>query len=300
VPYDGNDPAYEDLYLPNRGAKGLDQGMWYTDQAWWHQKWFGYVKELIDVYHPDLLYSDGGVPFGQYGLDIIAHLYNTSAGRNNGLNQAVYTQKDKNVDVLSVGIYDIERSQTPDIFPFVWQTDTSMGDWFYNAIDVYKTPKQVAEMLVDIVSKNGNLLLNIPQRPDGTHDDEGIYLLERTGAWLKVVGDGIYDTRPWVKASEGPSSVVIEGFREESVPWTIEDFRFTQKGKHLYAFLMKWPEGGKSVVRSFDLETVGRIGAVELLGAPPIPWSQSERGLAVDLPVEKPCEYAQCLRVTLE
>jgi alpha-L-fucosidase len=300
VPYDGSDPAYEDLYLPNKGAKGIEQGMWYTDNPWWHQKWFSYVKELIDVYHPDLLYSDGGVPFGQYGLDAIAHLYNASAGRNGGLNRAVYTQKDKNVDVLSVGIYDIERSQTAEIFPFVWQTDTSVGDWFYNAIDIYKTPKQVAEMLVDIVSKNGNLLLNIPQKPDGTHDDECLYLLERIGAWLKVVGEGIYATRPWTHASEGPSSVVIEGFREDAVTWTSEDFRFTSKGKQVYAFLMKWPEGGKTVVCSLARGKVGRVVDVALLGAPPVSWQQTERGLAVDLPMDKPCDYAQCLRVTLE
>ena len=300
VPYDGSDPAYEDLYLPNKGAKGIEQGMWYTDNPWWHQKWFSYVKELIDVYHPDLLYSDGGVPFGQYGLDAIAHLYNASAGRNGGLNRAVYTQKDKNVDVLSVGIYDIERSQTAEIFPFVWQTDTSVGDWFYNAIDIYKTPKQVAEMLVDIVSKNGNLLLNIPQKPDGTHDDECLYLLERTGAWLKVVGEGIYATRPWTHAAEGPSSVVIEGFREDAVTWTSEDFRFTSKGKQVYAFLMKWPEGGKTVVCSLARGKAGRVVDVALLGAPPVSWQQTERGLAVDLPMDKPCDYAQCLRVTLE
>jgi alpha-L-fucosidase len=300
VPYDGSDPAYEDLYLPNRGAKGLDEGMWYTDNPWWHRKWFGYVKELIDVYQPDLLYSDGGVPFGQYGLDIITHLYNTSAGQHAGQNQAVYTQKDKNVDVLSVGIYDIERSQTPDIFPFVWQTDTSVGDWFYNAIDIYKTPKQIAEMLVDIVSKNGNLLLNIPQKPDGTHDDECLYLLERTGVWLKVVGEGIYATRPWTHTAEGPSSVAIEGFREDAVTWTIEDFRFTTKGKNVYAFMMKWPEGGKVVVRSLALGQVGRIASVSLLGAALLTWQQTDRGLAVDLPADKPCDYAQCLCVTLE
>src|SRR4029450_6313288 len=115
VPYDGNDAAYEDLYLPNRGAKGLQEGEWDTSNPWWHAKWYGYVKELIDLYQPDLLYSDGGVPFGDYGLNIIAHLYNSSARLHGGVNQAVYNQKDKNRDVLSVGVFDIERSQQPDI-----------------------------------------------------------------------------------------------------------------------------------------------------------------------------------------
>jgi len=299
VPYDGSEPANEALYLPNQGAKDIREGEWYTSNPWWHERWYTYVKELIDLYHPDLLYSDGGVPFGQYGLNVIAHLYNTSAKLHGGVNQAVYNQKDKNVDVLSVGVFDIERSQRPDIFPYVWQTDTSIGDWFYNVRDVYKTPKQVAEILVDIVSKNGNLLLNIPQRPDGTLDDECIYLLERTADWIKVNGEGIYGTRPWTVAGEGPSSVIIEGFREEAVPWTIEDFRFTTKGNVVYAFQMKWPEGGKTVVRSLAQGQAGTVAEVTMLGAGPVKFEQTARGLAVDLPKQKPCEYAQCLRVTL-
>jgi alpha-L-fucosidase len=298
VPYDGNDPACEDLYLPNRDFPGLEVE-WYTRNQWWQEKWFSYVKELIDLYHPDLLYSDGGVPFGQYGLNIIAHLYNTSARRHGGVNQAVYNQKDKNVDVLSVGVYDIERSQTAAIFPYVWQTDTSVGDWFYNLRDVYKTPKQVAEMLVDIVSKNGNLLLNIPQRPDGTLDDECVYLLQRTAAWIKVNGEGIYGTRPWKVAGEGPSSVLIEGFREDAVNWTIEDFRFTAKNHQVYAFQLKWPEGGKTVIRSLATGNVPPVTGVTLLGAGVVTFEQNSRGLAIDLPEQKPCEYAQCLRVTV-
>jgi alpha-L-fucosidase len=112
----------------------------------------------------------------------------------------------------SVGVFDIERSQLPGIFPHVWQTDTSVGDWFYNVRDVYKTPKQIVEMLVDIVSKNGNLLLNIPQQPDGTLDDECQFLLKSHAEWIRINGEGIYGTRPWTIAGEGPSQVVIEHF----------------------------------------------------------------------------------------
>jgi alpha-L-fucosidase len=302
VPYDGTDPAYTDLYLPNQGAKDA-LAEWYTSDPWWRERWYTFVKELIDLYQPDLLYSDGGVPFGAYGLHAIAHLYNSSARRHGagqvGVNQAVYTQKDKNPEVLAVGVYDIERSQSPQILPYVWQTDTSVGDWFYNLFDVYKTPKQITEMLVDIVSKNGNLLLNVPQRPDGTLDDENIYLLEQTAAWTRVNGEGIYGTRPWRIAGEGPSTVVIEGFREEAVSWTIEDFRFTSKGQDVYVFLMKWPEGGKAVVRSLALGQTPPVSEVRLLGAGPLPFEQSGRGLAVDLPEQKPVDYVQCLRVRL-
>lgn len=296
VPYDGSDPAYEDLYLPNRDAH---PGEWYTSNPYWHEKWFTYVKELVDLYHPDLLYSDGGVPFGEYGLNLIAHLYNTSARLNGGVNQAVYNQKDKSIDVLSVGVYDIERSQAPEILPYVWQTDTSVGDWFYNLRDVYKTPKQVAEMLVDIVSKNGNLLLNIPQLPDGTLDDECNFLLQQTAKWIKVNGEGIYGTRPWKVSGEGPSQVLIQGFKEDAVTWTIEDFRFTTKNGALYAFQMKWPEGGKTVILSLASGKTPKVTSLTVLGHDGlVKFEQTTRGLVIDLPEKKPADYVPCYRIT--
>lgn len=298
IPYDGSDPAYEDFYLPNN--QGIDLWKeWYTTNPWWHAKWFSYVKDLIDQYQPDLLYSDGGVPFGEYGLNIVAHLYNTSARLHEGRNHAVYNQKDRNIDVLSVGVFDIERSQQPDISPYVWQTDTSVGDWFYNLRDVYKTPKQVVEMLVDIVSKNGNLLLNIPQRPDGTLDDECLFLLKRMASWMRVNGEGIYHTRPWKVAAEGPSKVLIQGFKEDAVSWTVEDFRFTCKDDCVYAFQMKWPEGGKTVIRSLALGQVPMVTSVAVLGMnSPVKFEQTSRGLVLDLPETKPTEYAQCYKIS--
>jgi alpha-L-fucosidase len=306
VPYDGNDPAYADLYLPNHGAKDIRDGEWYTSNPWWHKKWYAYVKELIDQYQPDLLYSDGGVPFGSYGLNIIAHLYNTSAGLHGGTNQAVYTQKDRSVEVFTVGVLDIERSQQEEIFSYIWQTDTSVGDWFYNLLDVYKTPKQIVEMLVDITSKNGNLLLNIPQRPDGSLDDECLFVLQGLAAWIQVNGEGIYGTRPWKTAGEGPSRVVVEGFREEVVFWTEQDFRFTSKAGKVYAFIMQWPkldENGQPsplTISSLGLGSAERVTSLSLLGHPaPLKFEQTSQGLVVHLPAEKPSAYAQCLRVTL-
>jgi alpha-L-fucosidase len=295
VPYDGNDEAYRDLYVDNFGAEDISKE-WYTTDPRWPEKWFSYVKDFIDQFEPELLYSDGGLPFGQAGLEAVAHLYNTSAKRHGGVSQAVYNQKDKTEDVRAIGVFDIERSFEADIRPYVWQTDTSVGDWFYDVRDVYKTPKYVAETLVDIVAKNGNLLLNVPQRPDGTLDDECLFLLRETGKWLDVVGEGIFATRPWTVYGEGPSAVEIATFKEDVVHWTIEDFRFTQKGSDIYAFLMKWPEGGRAVIRSLAQSDVR---SVELLGHGPIPFSRDARGLALDLPMEKPCSYLQCVKVGL-
>ena len=131
--------------------------IWYTDNSWWHKHWFDRIKDLIDKYKPDLLYTDGTVPFDKYGLGIVAHLYNTSIKENGGTNQAVYTQKGRNPLVYTVGILDIERSVQRDKFQYPWQTDTCVGGWFYDVRQKYKSAKQVIEMLVDIVAKNGNL-----------------------------------------------------------------------------------------------------------------------------------------------
>ncbi len=298
--YDGQDPAYEDLYLPNREAADL-RTEWYTRDPWWHARWYAYARELVDRYQPDLLYSDGGVPFGELGLNIIAHLYNTSAKTHQGLNQAIYNHKDTDPDVFAVGVLDIERSQLPGIVPYVWQTDTSVGDWFYNIRDIYKTPKQIVEMLVDIVSKNGNLLLNIPQRPDGTLDDECLYLLKSVGEWMSVNGEGIYGTRPWTVYQEGPSQVVIRGYQEDAVEWTIEDFRFTQKDGNIYAFQLKWPEGGKTVIRSLSLNRVPQVISVEALGYEgAVTYEQTGRGLVIDLPEVKPSAYTQCYKIVFK
>lgn len=289
VPYDGNDSEYEEFYLPNKGE--VLEG-WYTRNPWWHQRWFERIKDVVDQHQPDLLYSDGDVPFGDVGLHLIAHLYNTSV-KVHGANEAVYTQKNRDPMVHRVGVLDIERNVEREIVPYVWQTDTCVGGWFYNVRQVYKTPKQVIEMLVDIVSKNGNLLLNLPQKPDGTLDDECMHMARCMAAWIKVNGKGIYGTRPWTIACEGPTAPQSGG--EAEVNWTSDDYRFTAKGEVLYAFQMKWPEDGKALIRSLAPYSGKKVENVELLGFDgTITFEQTDRGLDISLPQEKPCEYAHC------
>ncbi|MHC4480029.1 MAG: alpha-L-fucosidase [Planctomycetota bacterium] len=307
VPYDGTDPAFEDLYPPSQvdlfehTEEGPVLNHWYTDDPRWHEIWFSRIKDVIDQHQPDLLYSDGGVPFGQVGLRIIAHLYNTSVGLNEGKNMAVYTQKDADPDVFPVGVLDIERGMQAEATDYVWQTDTCLGGWFYNVRQICKTPGHVIGMLVDIVSKNGNLLLNVPQRPDGTLDEECRWIVQSIGTWLKVNGEGIYGTRPWQVADEGPSSPESGKFKEEPVDWTAEDFRFTAKGEGLYAFQMAWPDDGRAVIRSLGTSAglfAGEIGKVELLGHDaPLEWTRSGDALAVTLPAERPCDHVHALKV---
>ncbi|MBT3272074.1 MAG: alpha-L-fucosidase [Spirochaetales bacterium] len=307
VPYDGNDPSYKDLYLANGDEPILAQqgDNWYTANEGWHRHWFDRVKDLIDQYKPDLLYSDGPVPFEKYGLGIIAHLYNTSAAGNGGINSAVYNQKDKNPLVFKVGVLDFERNVQADAFPWPWQTDTCVGGWFYDVRQKYKSPRQVIEMLVDIVAKNGNLLLNLTQKPDGTLDDECGYILDELAAWIKVNGEGIYDTRPWDIALEGDTNAEQERFKEVELGWTPADFRFTQKDNFIYAFQMGWPENGKSLIKSFS---AGRgeglkaadVRKVELLGYEGnVSFEYRKEGLVIDgLPKEVPVKWANCLKIT--
>jgi alpha-L-fucosidase len=306
VPYDGNDPAYRDFYLP---SKDKDLHEWYTDNAWWHRKWYARMKDLVDQHQPDLLYSDGGVPFckadrgvfcDQPGLSLIAHLYNTSAALHGGANEAVYNQKDKDEKIFTVGVLDLERHMTSDIFPYPWQTDTCVGGWFHNVRLVYKTPKQVVQMLVDIVSKNGNLLLNFTQRPDGTLDDECLHILDCMAKWIKVNGEGIYDTRPWKVAGEGPTGEEGEYAGEGAVDYKSQDFRFTAKGKTVYAFQMNWPEDGKAFIRSLGSNNVPKVTGVKLLGAKgKVAFEQAYGGLVIRLPGKPVCDYAHCFRVEM-
>ena len=177
MPYDGADPKWQDLY--HFPAEPGDTG-WYSKNPKWHQQWYNEIRELVDNYQPDLLYTDGGVPFGnEVGLSMIAHLYNSSAARHGGKVEAVYNCKQKSEGRW---IEDLERGIMPKIDPYPWQTDTSIGDWYYNRDWKFRPVSWVIHMLVDNVSKNGNLLLNVVQRPDGSLDPEVEEMLEQLAA----------------------------------------------------------------------------------------------------------------------
>ncbi|MCL2412481.1 MAG: alpha-L-fucosidase [Treponema sp.] len=324
VPYDGNDPLYKDFYMDNfeyvvPGGFTDKVSWWYTDNPKHHAYWLSVMKELIDLYKPELLYTDGGLPFGyggevshhvyaaedtdpayRYGLEAVSYLYNKSIEKY-GKNNAVYLQKDRREKIYSVGILDIEKSQLPEISSRPWHTDTCIGNWFYDAKQQYKRPGHIIEMFVDIVSKNGTMLLNVLQRPDGSIDDEASYILRELSAWTSICGEGIYKTRPWRIFGEGFSSVHLDGFKEEAVNWTETDFRFTAKDKSgtktVYAFMMKAPENRITVIRSFTLDE--KIVSVTLLGSGQVPFNQNYGVLTVKLPETLPSLYVNCLAVEL-
>lgn len=305
VPYDGNDPAWRDFYHDNYAHVGEDRKSvpWYTSDERFRRYWLEAMKELIARYEPDLLYSDGALPFGgenpnpdcRVGLEAVALLYNTSLQKH-GKNLAVYTQKDRSPDIYRVGVLDIEKSQLPGIADAPWQTDTCIGNWFYDARAPFKRPEQIVEMLVDIISKNGTMLLNVLQRPDGTIDDEARWILDSLADWFAVCAEGVYGTRPYRVYGEGPTQVLIKGFTEEKTPWTEADVRFTQKDGTVYAFLLGQPRDGAAVLRSVR-ETARRV---RLLGYGEVAFAQNFGVLTAQLPDELPAKCANCLAIETE
>lgn len=291
VPYDGNDPKYADLYW--RGNEHPSFGYYGEDvPAEFKRTWGRRIEEIIDGYHPDLLYSDSPLPYpDDAGRKMLAHFYNDSILRHRGNLEAVYTCKQ---EPKGRWVWDLERGVMDGIQPEPWQTDTCVGNWFYRKGQVYKSSATVIRMLVDIVSKNGNLLLNFPQHADGTIDAEEEKVLADLADWFSTNGEGIYGTRPWKVYGEGPSRASkSRSFNEGKLAYTAKDFRFTasKDGKTLYAFCLGSPEATiriSSLGSNLTLAEKPVVG-VELLGRPgQLEWKQESDALVVSLPKELP------------
>jgi alpha-L-fucosidase len=287
VPYDGADPRYADFYLKGVSAEDFQYN--------WYQR----TLELVERYEVDLLYFDGGLPFGEYGLSVAAELYNRSIARH-GRNEAVLNLK-RGPDARAY-VHDIERGQSDRLQPLAWQTDTTLiSGWFYHKADLEMTTPVVIANLADIVSKNGNLLLNVGLKPDGTLPDNQRECLEGVGRWLEVNGEAIYETRPWVVYGEGPTEVKSGHFNEPRSPYTAQDVRFTTRGDVLYAIVLGWPgDGAEILVSSIVAERLERtIGRVELLASgASLPFRLTAEGLRVRFPERQVGEHAFVLRLS--
>jgi len=310
VPYDGNltradgigkwwqgyDPA--DLYGPPHVKEEPSELGPFRDfetysalRRAYKEKWFARMRQLVDDYKPDLLYFDSPMPLGGYGLRIAAHFYNATPAPV--LNVKVWepgTVPDESAVVL-----DIEKGQSDRLRPFPWQTDTSLkGGWFIDAQPLELTDEVVVHNLVDIVSKNGNLLLNVSLRADGTLPDDQRQVLIRVGEWLRQNGEAIYGTRPWGIAGEGPTLVAGGDFQQPKQPFTAADIRFTTKGGTLYAILLGWPRDRVALIRS-----ITSASSIELVGSDErLKWENGPGGVAVHLPAQPVGRFAYALRIT--
>jgi alpha-L-fucosidase len=306
VPYDGADPAFEDLYHDADCARFVDKFEWNDDGIpdSWKRHYLDRMTDLIDKYQPDLLYTDGALPFEDVGLKMVAHLYNVSAQLHGGKTEAIYTSKEFTDCAIGTCLLDHERGVSNSIAPNPWQTDTCIGQWHYKRGEKYKSPKKVIDLLTDIVSKNGNLLLNFPLPNSGELDFEEIEVLEGITAWMQVNSEGIFASRPWKIYGEGPSTktkIETGNFNEDKTnDLTAEDVRFTVKSGKIYAFVMGWPEK-EAVVNALGLASAqnpGKIGKVELLGYKgDLKWRQSDASLKVEMPAEKLSDVGITLKV---
>lgn len=287
VPYDGTNLNNQDLYH----AKTLpDDHDWLTTNPAFQLEWYRCIKELIDNYHPDLLYSDSKMPFGDVGRTLISHFYNQDITKNSGRLEAVYTCKE-----VSGGkwVEDLERGVKDTVSKFPWQTDTSIGDWYYRTGQRYKTANEVVQMLVDIVSKNGNLLLNVVQTPEGDLEPDMLQILDEIGVWTAANGEGIYGTRPWKIFGEQSAEAlaVKRGRFNEEYKFNSKDIRFTTKDGYLYAFCLGNP-AQDIVIKSLGKSSkyyVSRIASVSMLGSDAkIKWSEGANGLLIKKPALLP------------
>ena len=322
--WEGYDP--QDLYCGPRYAppKGLDAAglkAWFKEHDKWYEtippndngyseKWFLRCQDLVDKYHPDLLYfDDTSLPLEQWGLNIAAHFYNANASWHGGREEAVITAKKLTPEQRKALVDDYERGASGEIQPQPWQTDTCIGQWHYKKGIKYKSVGTVVKMLVNIVSKNGNLMLNIPVRGDGTIDDDELAFLKDLTKWMNVNGEGIFATRPWKIFGEGPPGVSGGMFNENKAQFSADDIRFTQSkdGNTLYAFFLGWPKEGKLAIRSLGKGDAAKpalldkaIASLTLVGFKgKISWTREADGLHVTLPETQPCKDAFALRLKL-
>ncbi|HVC47120.1 MAG TPA: alpha-L-fucosidase [Terracidiphilus sp.] len=307
---DVNDPKYASLYGPAHqwfpppgDAHGMADDWTYVSHAYTND-WLARATELVEKYHPDVVYFDwwiGQPSFRPAVTQFAAFYYNFAAAHGY---TGVIDFKDYSLN-WKAGVRDFERGQAANIIPEHWQTDTSISDasWGYIEHDTYKSSSFLVHQLIDIVSKNGNLLLNIGPRSDGTIPEAEQTRLLDMGAWLKVNGDAIYDTTPWKTFGEGPTKVVGGAFHDtDTKPYTADDFRFTAKGSTVYAIGMACPADGKATIESLGWAHEGAsipVGNIELLGSSQkVTWQQDSDALHVTLPAGAACKYAYALKIT--
>jgi alpha-L-fucosidase len=287
VPYDGTNLDYQDLYH----AKTMpDDKDWLTNNPAFQLEWYRCIKELIDNYHPDLLYSDSKMPFEDVGRTLIAHFYNQDIAKNSGQLEAVYTCKQPSGGMW---VEDLERGVKDTVSQYPWQTDTSIGDWYYRTGQKYKTSTEIIQMLVDIVSKNGNLLINVVQTPEGDLEPDMLQILDEIGIWTSANGEGIYGSRPWKLYGEKPEGEPVKklGRFDENFGYTSKDIRFTSQGNTLYAFCLGKPETDimiRSLAKSSKLADKP-VASVTMVGSKEkISWKQTTQALMIKKPSKMP------------
>lgn len=324
--WEGYDP--QELYVQNHPLSDGSEntGRIHSQWAWengaavpteeYFQNFFDRNLDMINKYNPDMIYYDDTSmplwPVSDAGLRTVAHFYNKSLKENKGKNEVVVFAKVLTDDQKECLVWDVERGVPDQIQEKPWQTCTCLGHWHYHKPtydnNAYKSAKTVIHMLVDIISKNGNMLLSVPMRGDGTIDGKEETVLNEIAVWMDKNKEGVFDTRPWTVFGEGPiaessSPLEAQGFNEgKHKPYTAEDIRFVTKGDILYAHVLAWPENNKVIIKSLAEGNPlypQSIGNVSLLGCDAnVSFERAAEGLIIDLPADvKPNEISFVLKI---
>lgn len=306
--FDTADPRYAGLYGPGHDLDFPDENVEWGQQSKpsraFLELWRKKLVEVVETYEPDYIWFDFGLAHvhEQYKQDFLAYYYNKGLEWGRGGNVVTYKW-----DNLPPGtaVVDIELGKMTEQTYYEWITDNTVDEghgWCYIKDIGYRTPTSLVHYLIDNVSKNGYLLLNVGPKPDGTIPDEAKTILNGMGEWLQVNGEAIYGTVPWVVAGEGPTKLEKGGAfsdtSEAQKPFTSQDTRFTVRDNVLYAIVLGWPE------KRFTIETLkklypGEVQSVEMVGRDQaLAWEMTGAGLVIERPDEKPCEHAFTFKIT--
>jgi alpha-L-fucosidase len=306
---DVNDPRFAAFYGPahawlkNPSGTPVSNDFTYVSTEWTND-WLARSAEIVEKYHPELMWFDWwiGQPSVRGAITKFAAFYYNSSVQKSG-NPGVINYKYFAMEGHSA-VLDIERGQLDHALPQPWQTDTSVSNksWGYIENDTFKSADFVVHELVDIVSKNGNLLLNVGPRADGTIPDEVQQILLEVGAWLKVNGEAIYGTRPWTVYGGGPTKVASGAFHDtDTAAYTAEDFRFTTRNGILYAIELGRSVTPNVIVHALTPESLGlgrKVQSVHLLGSDQsLIFQQLPDGLHIRFPANLPGKYAYVVRI---
>lgn len=293
--------------MPERGHQDIFSEP--TPSKEFLEDWMVRTCELIDRYHIHELYFDWWIQHSSakpYLKKIAAYYYNRALEWGE---EVMITYK-HDAYAFGTATIDIERGQFGSIQPYYWQTCTAIAknSWGYTENNTFKNPRDIVCDLIDIVSKNGCMILNVGPKPDGSISAEDRAVLEAIGRWMKVNGEGIYETRAWRQAEEGPTRVKEGQFTDgEDKVFTSEDFRFTCKGDKVYAFCLHAPENGKVTIKALadaDASLLPRfhgiIRSVSVLGeCKEAAWTRDEEGLHVEV-AQRADDYPLGIRIEID
>lgn len=315
---DVNDPAYDDFYGPaiynddlkDAGPRDLYSVTIDSPRMREHlENWLARCAEIVDRYRPAMLYFDWWIAneaFRPYLKKLTAYYYN----RAEEWGKEVTICYKHNTFPPDAATFDVERGQLTDIRMRPWQTDTAIAtnSWGYTLNNDFKRAEDIVADLVDIVSKNGCLMLNVGPKPDGAICEEEASVLRAIGAWLKANGEGIYGTRPWKVYGEGPTAIPEGQFTDTGrAPFTPEDIRYTCKGGELYAFLLSAKKGiGGAALRSLAGGNVlGEAVLIEQASLPQFPdiavsCKQDRDALLLTFSEEIVSDYPVCVKLKIK